>query len=512
MKICLISVDETIAMLGVRDLSAVLKQKGFEVKVLSMQGTPGQKVFNEKQLGHLADFIADRELVGVSCMALNKQKAKQVLELARQQGKRTVWGGVYPTLSPRECCEDADYVCVGEGEGFMVDLVTALAKGQPVTGIENLAYWDPTARKCVINPLRPYMTELDAQPFPDHDIEHQSIIVEDEISTIAEFIRREKQQSGRNLYIYLYSSKGCPYSCTYCSNSKLNEIYGFEPKRVRFKSFERVIAELRELHGIYHDFKKVWIMDDSFFTRSAEQLRRFKTEYVKYINLPLDFFIAANMLTEEKLEALLPIDISLIRVGIQSGSANTLKNVYNRPIEIDAIRKAGETLFKINQKHNVTINAVYQIIINNPYETDDDLLQTIKLIQSLKPPFYLSTFFLIFFPGSKLHDRAVADGILNQKPDSSDQEFLAENYENHFSMTTKNLYLNSVLFWMHGRANRHFVGCLPRVLINLLISRPVVKMHRYLSGWVMRYNKYAHAHQITLAEFLDSFTKKTNHF
>ena len=50
MKITLISVDETVAMLGVRDISAILKQAGHEVKLLSMQGFTAKRQYNARQL------------------------------------------------------------------------------------------------------------------------------------------------------------------------------------------------------------------------------------------------------------------------------------------------------------------------------------------------------------------------------------------------------------------------------------------------------------------------------
>jgi radical SAM superfamily enzyme YgiQ (UPF0313 family) len=513
MKITLISVDETIAMLGVRDISAILKQAGHEVKLFSMQGFTAKRYYNARQLEILEEYIKGDQLIGVSSMAINRQKSLQILELARKLGIMTIWGGIYPTLFPAESCQYADYVCVGEGDGAILDFVNHFENSQPLEQIKNIAYLDKHTGQCVVNPLRPLLRDLDSQPLPDHDLDNQQILIDEDLYSIAEYLLNPEHQSGRSLYIYAYSSRGCPYSCTFCSNSKLNDMHRNEKSRIRNKSIDRVIKELTVLKEIYWNFKKVWIVDDSFLTRDETVLQEFKEKYIKHINLPLDFFAAPNMLKYSKMETLLPIDVSLIRVGVQSGSPHTLKEVYNRPIRNKYVTEASRVLYDINKKHNTTINAVYQFIINNPYEEARDLIETIKLIRRIKPPFYISIFFLTFFPGSKLYERAVADGIIRQENDRSDQEFLADNFKNHLTVKTKNLYLSSVLFWMHGEASKHFIGCIPRILVRFLISGPMIFIHNRLKPLVMIYNKIAHKLQKPLSEFLNSFLKnnhKTN--
>jgi radical SAM superfamily enzyme YgiQ (UPF0313 family) len=44
-------------------------------------------------------------------------------------GKRTVWGGIHPTINPEECAQYADVICRVEGEGFMLDLLRRLELG-----------------------------------------------------------------------------------------------------------------------------------------------------------------------------------------------------------------------------------------------------------------------------------------------------------------------------------------------------------------------------------------------
>lgn len=507
MRITLISVDETVSMLGLRDISSVLKNAGYDIGVLSMQGTLQNKIYSNKQLEILEGYINGSQLVGVSSMAVNKLKAKQVLAVAKKMGIVTVWGGIHPTLFPEECCKYSDFVCIGEGEDTILELAEAIRYSRNMNSIKNLAFIEKDIGNFVRNPVRPIIHDLDAQPYPDHDIYQQHILINDELLTISEYLKDINNRSGRNIYIYLYTSKGCPYSCTYCSNSKMNEVYSNTSAKVRFKSVKRIIEELKILKDIYYFMEKVWIMDDSFLNRSEKTIEEFKNEFIKHISKPLDFFATPNMVTYQKIKALLPIDISLIRIGIQSGSNNTLKNIYNRPIDTKYVLNAGNIIFEINKDYKTNINVVYQLIINNPYESESDLLETIKLIRKIQPPFYLSTFFLIFLPGSKLYERAISDGIVSTENDGSDEEFLAENYKNHLSKNSKNLYLNSVLFWMHGRASRFFIGCVPRVLLGFIIFKPIILLHTRLKKVVLFYNGRVHRKQKTLKEFLNALVK-----
>ena len=115
----------------------------------------------------------------------------------------------------------------------------------------------------------------------------------------------------------------------------------------------------------------------------------------------------------------------------------------------------------------------YQIIFQNPYETESDLLETIQLLISLPPYYRLEVFHLTFFPGSELANRAKADGML--KEDSLISFF---NYEKSFELSQNEKYLNFMIYLMKGRVDEDRIGRVPRSLLDLLTSRVV---RRYFS-------------------------------
>jgi radical SAM superfamily enzyme YgiQ (UPF0313 family) len=104
----------------------------------------------------------------------------------------------------------------------------------------------------------------------------------------------------------------------------------------------------------------------------------------------------------EKLDILVKAGLKKVRMGIQSGSKNTL-SFYNRNTNTDMILHAATTLSSFMPK---IIPPFYDIIIDNPIETEEDKLQTLKLLRELKRPYLIYLFSLRVIPGTELYEFA----------------------------------------------------------------------------------------------------------
>ena len=102
----------------------------------------------------------------------------------------------------------------------------------------------------------------------------------------------------------------------------------------------------------------------------------------------------------------------------------------------------------------------YDIILDNPWETQEDKLQTIALLEKLAPPFSLNIFSLLFFPGTSLHTKALQENIISSK--ASLKHYL--NYEPTY------LNLITVLFGLFK---------VPRFLLKLLLSKTLISSKRH---------------------------------
>jgi hypothetical protein len=144
--------------------------------------------------------------------------------------------------------------------------------------------------------------------------------------------------------------------------------------------------------------------------RSEEDIEDFAIKYKQQVNLPLEVDAFPNTITENKVRALMRVPIQLISMGIQSGSADTLKNIYKRPTKIEQIVHGIDTFAKFG------IRAEYHYIVSNPYEPERNVIETMRFIADHhKGRAVLRVFPLMFYPGTPLYDQARADGIIGKR-------------------------------------------------------------------------------------------------
>ena len=193
-------------------------------------------------------------------------------------------------------------------------------------------------------------------------------------------------------------------------NAALLKVYKGKGTWVRKRSNENVIAEIERARESFPTIEAVNIVDDLFFLRSEADIDDFARQYQERVNLPLELDAFPNTITEQKVASLSRVPISLISMGIQSGSADTLKRLYARPTSLEKIVEG------INIFHDRRIRAEYHYIVSNPYEPDANLIETMRFAATHhKGPAIVRVFPLMFYPGTPLYDRAREDGLIGQR-------------------------------------------------------------------------------------------------
>lgn len=406
MKIALISTYAHPIALGLRYVSSFLKHHGHDVEMLffsSKRRTDGA-VFSQRLLDDCVDRLRSADLIGVSLMTNTFRRACVLSEAIRRAGIRSpiVWGGIHPTVAPQESIEVADIVCVGEGEQAMLELAEALEAGRDPTGIESL--WFRRDGRVLRNPIRRLQANLDGLPFPDYDLQRHWVASDKGLVPA----RPENLRGALHRY-RVETTRGCPNQCTFCNNAALLKVYKGKGKWVRKRSNEDVIAELETMIGRFATIEAVNIVDDLFFIRDEEDIDQFAQMYRQRINLPLEVDAFPNTISRRKVESLRRLPISLISMGIQSGCQKTLYEIYKRRTPIENIVRAIETFSQLN------IRAEYHYIINNPYEPDENQIETMRFAATHhRGPAIVRVFPLQFYPGTPLYERAQADGLLGR--------------------------------------------------------------------------------------------------
>ena len=470
MDISLISVDNDVAHHGLRAMSSLLKSRGHKVKLIflttSNEITDGNilssALYPQNIIDQVKELTKESKIVGVTSMALTAERAKQIF--SNLKGKILLWGGSYPTMNPDKCIEVVDYVFRGESEFALLEFVEHVEQNKDVSDIKNL--WLRKDGIVIKNELRPLNNDLDALPIPDYGCKDHYVQIEGDIVNMKEEYFFEKYKENMAL---LFTQRGCPYTCSFCSNHTFNELYQGKFRIVRKKSIQYVIKELLEIKKHLPSVNKIWFTDDCLLMRPKEDLALFNELYKKHINLPFRCYGIAKHIVEDKLGLLVDAGLIEILVGVQSASRRTL-TYYNRPIFKEDILKAANVISKFKNK----LMPRYELIYSNPYEEKEDLLDTINFTQQLPKPFRLDSYNLVFFPGIALYNKAKEEGVIKNEEDAGyESDYFNVDY--HVKKAT-NVYLNNVIFWISGMHKGWKSGKIPKFLLKFLLRNSTINL------------------------------------
>lgn len=468
MKIALITpTPPDINAFGVRTLSSVLKAAGYPTRLIFLPGGIERLRFDtsyvyrypEKTLDRIVELCRDVDLIGVSFMSLYFDRAVQVTERLRKSlpGKPVVWGGTHPTYRPEQCLEHCDIVCVGEGEHAIVDLAGKLASGADPTDVRGC--WFRTAGGIRRNEPGPIVENLDELPFVDYDLGDHHVYdwrSGDVLPLTPEVMQQQFLRlpyfGDRHLHAYrTMTSRGCPHRCSYCASSAM--------MRLRRRSVGNVIRELKEVLAKFDYVKIVSFFDDTFFAAPVEWFEEFRDAYRREIGLPFHAQCSPTTLSERKLELLVDAGLYYTEMGIQTGSER-IKAMYRRVVPNEKMLAAAALLDRYAPRMLVPD---YHVILDNPWETAEDVRDTLRLLLALPGKFRLELSSLVFFPGTELNDRARAEGLIKDE--------VAEVCRKPFTFP-KGTYLN-YLIYLSG------FPAVPRGLLRALASDRVVRLlHR----------------------------------
>ncbi|MEK6531065.1 MAG: radical SAM protein [Deltaproteobacteria bacterium] len=461
-----------VAAFGVRALSAYLKRHKKDVRLIFLPGgvekfkhTEGFKYQYEKKiLDEVVELCRGSSLVGISFMSNYLDRAVQLCGAIKAAMKDVplIAGGIHPTVAPLETLMFTDMVCLGEGEEALLELAGRLERNEPYHDIRNI--WGKKDGHVAKNPLRPLIHNLDELPYYDFGPDGHFIYdnVKGSIEPMTkELLKRsfplEPHVEGsfsdaykRTLSYKTMTTRGCPHHCTFCAEKTLADMYGGQ-KYLRRRSTGHVMGELMSVKKEMPFVESIFLFDDTFLARSAEDISEFAKAYKTAINLPFHIQASPGTVTEEKVEALVDAGLAFVEMGIQSTSV-AAKDLYKRKVPSETILRAAEIFHRYRKR---IYPPCYHVILDNPWESSNDVVETINLVLRLPRPFWLKRASLVCFPGTELYHMAKRDGIIKNEADEQ-----REIYSKHLHMP-KGSYFN---FLMYLAGFSYFPRCVVRFL------------------------------------------------
>lgn len=380
---------------GIIALAAKLKSKGYSADVL---------------IGALENDIATEvkarkpAIVGISLLSPEHgwliETAKKIKDVAPETV--IIAGGIHAMFYPEEILNDSvvDLVCHSEGEDVIVDVLRAVQTGGDTSGLTGIAY-----RKgggVVLNERAPLVA------FDDSIIEDQEI-----------YFRRYPKLAEDTVHRF-FSSRGCPYRCSFCYNARIHDMFKGKGKYVRQKSVDNFIREIAG-HTSRHRVTSVFFYDD-LFTFNKDWLKRFLAEYGRGVKIPFMCTTRANVADEETISMLAEAGCRTISFGIETGNYELRKNVLNKNITDEQIVNCG----RLAARYGLKVQTANMFCL--PDETLQDALKTVELNINAKTDYAFSALFLPF-PKTTITDYCIEKGLLKRDYSLKDlpHSFLTES-------------------------------------------------------------------------------------
>jgi anaerobic magnesium-protoporphyrin IX monomethyl ester cyclase len=377
MKILFLEIDTerewALASVGPAYIASYIRSQGHQAALLRVRS--GQEV--DDLIGSIEKEAPD--ILGFSLTTRQWRRAAYVAsEIRKKLNIPAIAGGHHSTFTPEAVLqkEGFDYVCLGEGEEALAELLDCLEKGGDINQGKIANIWIKGANRPEI---RPPTKPLDKIPLLARDL--------------------LDEQHG---VVHLITQRGCPFPCRFCAAGGVRELYknmGY----LRRRTVEDVVRELCQIKE-KHPLNYVVFLDDTFTVNEA-WVREFCQAYGKQISTGFSINARVETIDGDMLAQLANAGCRHIIYGVESGSIRVRQDIMNRPVENHRFTE----VFKLTKEAGIMATANYMIGL--PGETADDIEQTLALNDQIEPDDF--GYFVFYpYPGTHLFNLCREKGFL----------------------------------------------------------------------------------------------------
>jgi radical SAM superfamily enzyme YgiQ (UPF0313 family) len=367
--------------LGIGYLSSYLKVHGYDVLLIDAlrDRIQNQEIFKRIKSKNV-------EVVGITCLSAYYNEVVALSRYLKNNNIQVIIGGVHPTFMPYKTLLDsnADFVVCGEGEAALLSLLENNMNNTGIGGVYALS--DLTEN--TLPERADSIQNLNDIPFPDW-----------EQMPPGQYPKAPHGALAKRFPIGLItSSRGCPYSCKFCSSPNF---YG---KKIRFRSPENVINEMKYLIENF-GVKEIQFEDDNITMnrKHIEAICNLIIENNIKVNWSCPNGIRADRIDEDIIKLMRKAGCYYCALGIESGNAEILKNIDKKET-LETIQKA----IKIITRNGIICQGFF--IVGLPGETKSTIKETINF--ALKSGLDRAQFCMLdILPGCKLWTELIGEYV-----------------------------------------------------------------------------------------------------
>jgi len=376
--------------IGIMSLSAVLKRAGHECVMFDQANpdTPDDAIL---------EAINRRQphLVGLSFLSTTSYPYAKLLARQIRAAHATVklaFGGVFASLNAglvKLQCPEVDFVCRGDGEQLILDLLERLEDPEDVGGLT----WSRDGR-VVSNPNRPMERHLDQWPFPDRE-SLELDFVESMPLDVPAVLSMER-------FTTMQTSRGCPWPCVFCDIPIFNE------GKWRSRSPQHVVDEFKHLQAL--GYGSVYFVDDHFLLQPKRIEAICHGIADNGITIQWGCEGRVDSVAQHLFPAMAKAHCRTLMFGVESGS----QKILDRLKKEQTLKEVETAVVNAKQAGIEIVHGFFTV--GNPDETVEDMEATFDLASKLP----LDTFGfnrLCVYRGTPLWQEYVKRGLVSEQED-----------------------------------------------------------------------------------------------
>lgn len=370
-----------IPPLGLAYIAAVLEREGFKSSIIDANLL---RLSNKEILGLISE---EAKLIGIYLNSFTYETVRNLALLIRKNFKNCaiILGGPLPTAEPEMVLReiDCDGVIRGEGEYAVLGIMQNIRRGfSPFEGeISGATFYEPNSKSVVKNPIT-RINNLDGLPFPAYQLLPQ--------------FKFYKARLRKSPSAPIVTSRGCAYSCIFCSKDV------FE-RKITFRSSRNVLDEIDCLVKHYA-IRQLDILDDNFAFNNRRMHEILDGIIERKYNLAINMQtgIRSELVDEPLLDKMKKAGVYKLAFGIESADKEVLA-LCHKQINLDKVKDVA----RLARKKGFLVYGFF--IVGLPGETDEAFERTLKYVKTLKLD-VASFCMAVPFVGTELYRMVKEDG------------------------------------------------------------------------------------------------------